>query len=86
MKRATSVRNVTLIMATIRNASPAGRGVIAVSRVVNPLASGSTQQAAKCFGSKRERRTMQTALALPDFQFLDRQAPKSCAVPWIARS
>jgi hypothetical protein len=29
MKRATSVRKVTLIMATVRNASPAGRGVIA---------------------------------------------------------
>lgn len=29
MKRATSVRKVALIMATVRNASPAGRGVIA---------------------------------------------------------
>ena len=29
MKRATSIRKVTLIMATVRNASPAGRGVIA---------------------------------------------------------
>jgi len=36
MKRAISVRKVTLIMATVRNASPAGRGVIDASRVAKP--------------------------------------------------
>ena len=39
----------------------------------SPVASGSTRRAAKCFGSKRGRRALQTAPALPDFQFLDRQ-------------
>ena len=42
----------------------------------SPVASGPTRRAAKCFGSKRGRRALHTAPALPDFQFLDRQRRK----------
>ena len=41
----------------------------------SPVASGPTRRAAKCFGSKRGRRALQTAPA-PVFQFLDRQRRK----------
>ena len=41
MKRATSVRKVALIMATVRNASPAGRGVIACLAPCDDWGSGS---------------------------------------------
>jgi len=42
----------------------------------SPVASGPTPGLRKSFGSKRGRRAMQTALALLDFQFLDRQRRK----------
>jgi hypothetical protein len=42
----------------------------------SPGASLPTHRAAKSFGSKRGRRAMQTARALPDFQFLDGQRRK----------
>ena len=43
----------------------------------SPVASGPTPGLRKSFGSKRGRRAMQTALALLDFQFLDRQRRKA---------
>ena len=47
----------------------------------SPVASGPTRRAAKCFGSKRGRRALQTVPALPDVQFLMTSA-ESCTASW----
>jgi hypothetical protein len=54
MKSPTSVRKVTLMIATVRNTSLAERGFINASHLAKPR---------ECFGSKRSRREMRAAPA-----------------------
>src|SRR5260370_19809143 len=61
MKSPTSVRKVTLMIATVRNTSLAERRIMNASRLPKPREE--IIQARKCFGSKRRRREMRAAPA-----------------------